>query len=96
MSRNKATIQRFFTDADIGAVLGWAELIQAIEQIMVEPSDGLARTFHTVPDGNGNDAAFLLKPGLPGDHRREGGHRFSHNGEQVFQWCRPGCCCSTA
>ena len=28
---------RFFTDADIGAVLGWAELIQAIEQIMVEP-----------------------------------------------------------
>ena len=55
---------RFFTDADIGAVLGWAELIQAIEQIMVEPeATAPARTFHTVPDGNGNDAAFLLKPG---------------------------------
>ena len=55
---------RFFTDADIGAVLGWAELIQAIEQIMVESEAAApARTFHTVPDGNGNDAAFLLKPG---------------------------------
>lgn len=55
---------RFFTDADIGAVLGWAELIQAIEQIMVESEAAApARTFHTVPDGNGNDASFLLKPG---------------------------------
>ena len=52
---------RFFTDADIGAVLGWAELIQAIEQIMVEPeATAPARTFHSVPDGNGFDAAFLL------------------------------------
>ncbi|NDH84103.1 MAG: ornithine cyclodeaminase family protein [Acidimicrobiia bacterium] len=31
---------------------------------MVEPeATAPARTFHTVPDGNGNDAAFLLKPG---------------------------------
>ena len=54
---------RFFTDADIGAVLGWAELIQAIEQIMVEPEATARLERSPVPDGNGNDAAFLLKPG---------------------------------
>ena len=55
---------RFFTDADIGAALPWGPLIDSIEQIMVDASaTAPARTFHTVPDGNGNDAAFLLKPG---------------------------------
>ena len=55
---------RFFTDADIGAALPWAPLIESIEQILIEPDAvAPARTFHTVPDGNGNDAAFLLKPG---------------------------------
>ena len=55
---------RFFTDTDIGAALPWGPLIDSIEQIMVDPSaTAPARTFHTVPDGNGNDAAFLLKPG---------------------------------
>ena len=55
---------RFFTDADIGAALPWPALIEAIEQIMVEPgATSPARTLHTVPDGNGNDASFLLKPG---------------------------------
>lgn len=58
---------RFFTDADIGAALPWGALIESIEQILVEP-DAIApaRTFHTVPDGAGNDAAFLLKPGWVG------------------------------
>lgn len=55
---------RFFTDIDIGAALPWGPLIEAIEQIMVEPGAvAPARTLHTVPDGNGNDASFLLKPG---------------------------------
>jgi ornithine cyclodeaminase len=55
---------RFFTDADIGAALPWGPLIESIEQILVEPDAvAPARTLHTVPDGNGNDAAFLLKPG---------------------------------
>ena len=55
---------RFFTDADIGAALPWAPLIESIEQILIEPDAvAPARSYHTVPDGNGNDAAFLLKPG---------------------------------
>lgn len=55
---------RFFTDADIGAALPWDALIESIEQILVEPAAvAPARTLHTVPDGNGNDASFLLKPG---------------------------------
>lgn len=55
---------RFFTDADIGAALPWSALISSIEEILVEPAASApARTAHTVPDGNGNDAAFLLKPG---------------------------------
>ena len=55
---------RFFTDADIGAALPWGPLIESIETILVEPAAvAPARTLHTVPDGNGNDAAFLLKPG---------------------------------
>ena len=55
---------RFFTDADIAAALPWEPLIAAIEQILVEPAAvAPARTLHTVPDGNGNDASFLLKPG---------------------------------
>ncbi|MEM9201311.1 MAG: ornithine cyclodeaminase family protein [Actinomycetota bacterium] len=55
---------RFFTDADIGAALPWDALIESIEQILIEPDAvAPARTFHTVPDANGNDAAFLLKPG---------------------------------
>ena len=55
---------RFFTDADIGAALPWPALIESIEQIMIEPdATAPARTLHTVPDGNGNDASFLLKPG---------------------------------
>lgn len=55
---------RFFTDHDIGEALPWAALVDAIERIMVEPgATAPARTLHTVPDGNGNDASFLLKPG---------------------------------
>lgn len=55
---------RFFTDADIGAALPWPALIESIEQILVEPgATAPARTLHTVPDGKGNDASFLLKPG---------------------------------
>ena len=55
---------RFFTDDDIGAALPWPALIQSIEQILVEPgATAPARTLHTVPDGNGNDASFLMKPG---------------------------------
>lgn len=55
---------RFFTDADIGAALPWGPLIDSIEQILVEPAaEAPARTLHTVPDGSGGDATFLLKPG---------------------------------
>ena len=55
---------RFFTDRDIGEALPWPALIESIERIMVEPgATAPARTLHTVPDGNGNDASFLLKPG---------------------------------
>ncbi|MEM8707155.1 MAG: ornithine cyclodeaminase family protein [Actinomycetota bacterium] len=55
---------RFFTDADIGAALPWGPLIESIERILVEP-DAVAppRTLHTVPDGAGGDATFLMKPG---------------------------------
>ena len=62
VSGTRQRSMRFFTDADIGAVLGWAELIQAIED-QGYSATAPARTFHSVPDGNGNDAAFLLKPG---------------------------------
>ena len=49
---------RFFTDADIEAAL--ESLIDSIEQIMVDPSaTAPARTFHTVPDGNGNGRPFF-------------------------------------
>ncbi|MEO0493437.1 MAG: ornithine cyclodeaminase family protein [Actinomycetota bacterium] len=55
---------RFFTDADIGAALPWGPLIESIERILVEPGAvAPARTLHTVPDGAGGDATFLLKPG---------------------------------
>lgn len=55
---------RFFTDADIGAALPWGPLIESIEAIMVESTAvAPARTLHVVPDGDGNDASFLLKPG---------------------------------
>ena len=55
---------RFFTDADIGAALPWGPLIESIEAIMVESiAVAPARTLHVVPDGDGNDASFLLKPG---------------------------------
>ena len=55
---------RFSTDAEIGEALPWGALIAAIEQIVVEPGAvAPARTVHTVPDGSGNDATFLLKPG---------------------------------
>lgn len=55
---------RFFTDEDIGTALPWAALIDSIEQILVERAAvAPARTLHTVPDGAGGDATFLMKPG---------------------------------
>lgn len=55
---------RFFGPDEVGRLLPWDALISAIEQVVVE--DGAfapERTVHTVPDGDGNDAAFLMKPG---------------------------------
>jgi alanine dehydrogenase len=55
---------KFFTDRDIAEALPWAELIESIEQIMVDPAAvAPPRTVHVVPDGRGNEASFLLKPG---------------------------------
>ena len=55
---------RFFTDDDIAEALPWGELMTAIEQVMVDPNaTAPPRTVHVVPDGRGNDASFLLKPG---------------------------------
>lgn len=55
---------RFFGPDDVGRLLPWDLLINAIEQVVLE--DGAfapERTVHTVPDADGNDAAFLMKPG---------------------------------
>jgi alanine dehydrogenase len=54
----------FYSPAEVARLLPWPELIESIERVMVE--DGAfapERTVHTVPDADGNDAAFLLKPG---------------------------------
>ncbi len=52
------------TDDEIAAVMPWEALIEAIEQVMVdEAAVAPPRTVHTIPDGRGNDAALLLKPG---------------------------------
>jgi len=55
---------RFFGPGEVEQLLPWDSLIAAIEQVVTE--DGAfapERTVHTVPDGDGNDAAFLMKPG---------------------------------
>ncbi len=58
------SIPKFFNGHAVAALLPWGPLVAAIEQVVLE--DGAVspeRTVHTVPDGDGNDAAFLLKPG---------------------------------
>ena len=55
---------RSLDDAQVAAALPWGALLESIEQMMVAPSAvAPARTAHTVPDANGNDAFFLMKPG---------------------------------
>ena len=55
---------RALDDDQVAAALPWGELIEAIERVMVEPAAvAPARTAHVVPDANGNDATFLMKPG---------------------------------
>ena len=55
---------RTLDDAEVAEVLPWGDLIGAIEQVMVnDAAFAPTRTVHTVPDGRGNDAVFLLKPG---------------------------------
>jgi len=55
---------QFFGPDDVARLLPWPELIGAIERVMVEDgAEAPDRTVHTVPDGAGKDAAFLLKPG---------------------------------
>lgn len=59
-----ADSSRFYSPAEVALLLPWPDLIESIERVMVE--DGAfapERTVHTVPDADGNDAAFLLKPG---------------------------------
>lgn len=54
---------RFFTDDDIAEALPWDALMAAIEQVMVDPeAEAPPRTVHGLPDGQGNEASFLLKP----------------------------------
>ena len=56
-------------DAEIAEALPWNELVEAIEQILLDPSAvAPPRTVHTVPDGRGNDAVLLLKPGWIAGH----------------------------
>lgn len=51
-------------DAEVAAALPWEALLESIEQMLVDPAAvAPARTAHTVPDANGNDAFFLMKPG---------------------------------
>ncbi len=55
---------RFFGPDDVGRLLPWDALIASIEQVVLEEGAfAPERTVHTVPDGDGNDAAFLMKPG---------------------------------
>ena len=55
---------RSLDDAQVAAALPWGALIESIEKMMVEPAAvAPPRTAHTVPDANGNDAFFLMKPG---------------------------------
>ena len=55
---------QFFGPEEVAALLPWPALIEALEQIVVEPGAfAPERSVHTVPDANGDDAAFLLKPG---------------------------------
>ena len=55
---------RFFGPSEVAELLPWAELIAAIERVVVEEgAESPERTVHTVPRSNGPDAAFLLKPG---------------------------------
>jgi alanine dehydrogenase len=55
---------QFFTAEQVAELLPWGPLIESLEAIVVEPgAEAPERTVHRVPDANGNDAAFLLKPG---------------------------------
>jgi len=52
------------SDSEVDAAMPWDAIIEALEQIAVDDAAvAPARTVHTVPDANGHDAAFLLKPG---------------------------------
>lgn len=54
----------FHGPSEVAELLPWDELIASIERVMVEEgAHAPERTLHTVPDGKGGDAAFLLKPG---------------------------------
>ena len=55
---------RFFTDADIGAALPGA--LDRLDRTDHGRPSATAPVVHTVPDGNGNDVTFLLKPGWVG------------------------------
>lgn len=55
---------RTLDDSEVADVLPWGALMEAIERVMVDHrAVAPARTVHTVPDGRGNDAVLLLKPG---------------------------------
>ncbi len=55
---------RSLSDVEVAEALPWDALLGSIEQMMVEPKAvAPPRTAHTVPDANGNDAFFLMKPG---------------------------------
>ncbi len=55
---------RSLDDAEVAAALLWGALVESIEQMLLDPAAvAPARTAHTVPDANGNDAFFLMKPG---------------------------------
>lgn len=53
-----------FDAAAVAERLGWPELIEAIETILVEPgAEAPERTVHTISTPDGPDASLLLKPG---------------------------------
>lgn len=55
---------RFFGADEVSELLPWPALIEAIESILTETgAEAPERTVHTIPDADGNDAAFLMKPG---------------------------------
>lgn len=54
----------FFGADEVSELLPWPALIAAIESILTETgAEAPERTVHTIPDADGNDAAFLMKPG---------------------------------